>query len=313
MQVSVVIATQNVAKFIGKCLASLVPYYKQNYIEEIIVVDGQSTDGTLNIVRRYPVKLIPDKFRNPYVLSIPQDKGWRVASGQLVMFIDSDAYIGKGFFPKVLEFFEDKTVGGVGCRQIHIPGNNIMRTIGEWWNYHFDSLKNLEKLGSKPQTFIHKIYCKAVGFSDEVVISGPCYLVRRECLEAVGGFDELSNYGCEDIRLSQRITKAGWKVKWWFEAPVYHYPPNNIKSLIKQRYFWGQRDGYPNWKSADKWYSKLLPAVIRLGTPVVGLRLAIRYKNPLHLFLFPLAHYAWVVGYLSSFARSRIERNYKQK
>jgi glycosyltransferase involved in cell wall biosynthesis len=305
MTTSVVIATQNVARVIGQCLDSLLPYYQHGYIKEIIVVDGLSEDGTTEIVNKYPVKLLFDEYRNPYIFSIPRNIGWQAASADVIMFIDADAYLSEGFFPEIHKFFEDKAIGGIGCRQLPIISNKVTKTIGEWWHYHFDNLKSLAETDYKPGSFIQKIYCKAVGFSEQVVISGPCYLVRRKCLEALEGFDELSQYGCEDIRLSQRITEKGWKVEWWLEAPVYHYPKGGIMSLIKQRYFWGKRDGFPIWKSPGSFLHKIFPILIRLGTPVIGLRLAIRYRNPLHLLLFPLAHYSWIAGYLIAFAKTR--------
>jgi len=305
MSVSVVITTQNVAKVISQCLDSLLPYYQQGYIKEIIIIDGQSTDGTADIVRKYPVKLIFDNYRNPYILSIPQNSGWQAASADIIMFLDSDACLSEGFFTHIHKAFEDEKIGGIGCLQLPVVNNRVMKTIGEWWHYHFDNLRSLAMTGNKPTSFMKKAYCKAAGFSEQVVISGPCYLVRRECLESLGGFDKLSQYGCEDIRLSQRITENGWEVKWCFEATVYHYPRDSVSGLIRQRFFWGNRDGFPLWKTPGGVLHKIIPILIRLGTPVLGLRLALRYRNPLHLLLFPLAHYSWIAGYLTAAFQTR--------
>jgi glycosyltransferase involved in cell wall biosynthesis len=305
VSISVVIATQNVVGVIGQCLDSLLPYYWDGHIKEIIVVDGQSTDGTIEILQKYPVKVIPDEFRSPYIFSTPRNLGWQATSAEVIMFIDADAYLGPGFFPQVGKLFEDDKVGGIGCRQLPIITNRVSKTIGQWWDYHFGNIKSLTDREGKPASLVQKLYWRAAGFSDQVVISGPCYLVSRKRLEELGGFDELSQYGCEDIRLSQRLTEKGWKIKWWLEAPLYHYPKDSITGLMKQRYFWGKRDGYPLWGSSTALHHSILPMLLRLGTPIMGLRLAIRYRNLLHLLLFPLAHYAWIAGYLVAFAKAR--------
>jgi len=299
MSVSVVIATQNVAGVIGQCLDSLLPYYEQGYISEIIVVDGQSTDQTRDILKEYPVKLIIDEHRIPYNPSFVRNIGWRAAKSELIMFIDADAYLGEAFFPRAADMFSDKMVGIVGCRQLPIIENRVMKTTGEWWDYQTHYTREIHV---KPDNLIHRMYCKALGFSSEsIVVVGACYIVRKKCLEQVGGFDEQGD--CADMPLSLAIVKSGYRARWYFDAPCYHRPRDSVKGLCTQRYYWGKNDCFHILNSSESWYNKLLPALIRLGTPILGLRLAIRYRNPWHLLLFPLAHYAWIVGYLTTLVK----------
>ena len=71
METSIIIRTKNEEKWIGKVLEVLM---QQSYKDfEIIVVDSGSTDRTLEIVKKYPIKLIeiPQKdFTYPYALNV---------------------------------------------------------------------------------------------------------------------------------------------------------------------------------------------------------------------------------------------------
>jgi glycosyltransferase involved in cell wall biosynthesis len=292
MKTSVVIPTKNSAATIGKCLTSLMPYYEQGYIGEIVVVDGHSTDGTLEIIKKFPVKMLFDEGHGEYVA---RDIGWRETSGEWLLFIDNDAYLGDNFFPGVLDFFSDDRMGIVGAQERAVVTNGISKTIGEWWLYHADNLRKLLQDNQATWSWFQRLYHRvAWGGEKYVTTSGPCYLVRRACLEVVGGFElPLS----ADIFLSRKIVEKGWKATWWLDAPLNHYPQSSVRQLIRQRRHYGKADAVMQRESL-KMYQKAMLVIARLGTPLIGLILALRFRNIRHLWLFPLAHYAWIAGYL---------------
>ena len=236
MKLSVIIVTQNASKYLAKCLDSLVPYYQQGQISEIIIVDGQSRDGTRDIIGKYPVRLVNDIFRNPYNPSFPRNIGWKLTAAELVMFIDSDAYLGEGFFPRLFECFADKNVGIVGCRQIPIVENKVMETIGQWWDYQMSKSKEIV---DTPHGIIQKLFTRALGSSStHQNVVGPCYIIRRKCLEQTGGFSEEED--CADTPLSLAISEHGYDAEWWFDAPLYHRPKESVRGLFKQRLLYGR-------------------------------------------------------------------------
>lgn len=294
MRTSVVIPTKNNAATIGQCLASLIPYYEQGYISEIVVVDAHSIDGTLEIVNKFPTKVLFDEGVSPY---LARELGWRNTSGELVLFTDADTYLGKDFFPAIYRFFEDPQIGIVGVWERAVLTNRIGRTIGEWWIYHANNLRKLLYSNPNSWSLFQRLYHRVVfGGEKCVTTSGPCFIVRRDCLEAVGGFE--CPQGSADVLLSKRIIDKGWKATWWLEAPLYHYPPTSLRQLIGQRRRWGKTDAVIHKGSLEA-YQKAILVIARFGTPIIGLMLALRFKNPLHLLLFPLAHYAWIAGYLA--------------
>ncbi len=303
MKTSVIVATRNNIDTIGECLSSLIPDYDSGYIGEIIIVDGHSTDGTLEVVREYNVNLLADDGLGVYS---GLDMAWRCAKHDLVMFIDSDAFIERGFFPAVYAMFEDKQLGILGCLAKSASHTPMGKSIGQWWEYHGYKLRNS---GCRTSSPFKKLYHHSTGFSNgKTYTSGPCYIARRSCLEEINGFSRwLYLYKISpgllypgDNLLSRDIADRKWKAEWWTDAPVRHHPPENIKQLLKQRYGWGKGDGALLRLYNRGWLSRVIPPVVRLATPLLGIWMALRYQNWRQIILLPLAQYAWIGGYLAS-------------
>ena len=88
MQISVVVPFHNVEAYIGACLEALVSleYPRDRY--EIILVSNNSTDGSADVVRRYPcVRLLSESTPGAYAA---RNRGIAAASGEIVAFTDSD-------------------------------------------------------------------------------------------------------------------------------------------------------------------------------------------------------------------------------
>ena len=168
------------------------PYYEQGYVSEIIIVDAQSTDGTLKVLENYPVKVVSDEGR---VYAIAEDMGWRSTKGELIIFLDSDAYWESNFFPEVLEHFSDERMGIIGCEARAVVTNGVTRAQAEHWTWVTPMLSTSPPL-------LHRLYGRiANGGHAQVLPGGPCQVVRRICLEAVNGFPHYSHSA--DIDLSE--------------------------------------------------------------------------------------------------------------
>ena len=89
LDVSVVILTRNSAKTLEKCLVSI----EVEKPFEIIAVDGQSTDGTLNILKKHHVKVLSE---NMHSLAHARQLGVNAARADYVMFVDSDVELISG-------------------------------------------------------------------------------------------------------------------------------------------------------------------------------------------------------------------------
>jgi glycosyltransferase involved in cell wall biosynthesis len=297
LKTSVVIPTKNSVAIIDKCLASLMPYYKEGHISEIVVVDGHSTDGTLEAVKNYPVELIFEEVEGN--IGMAYDIGWRKAQGELIIFLDSDVYLGENFLHRIYELLVDNKIGWISCQQIAVVSNRLTKTQAEDWIWSTPRL-------APSSSWLYRLYGRiAYGGSKQVLCGGPCMIVRRPCLEAVNGFRGLSLETlrcCGDISVSQRIANKGWKTIYWTDAPVYHHPRATFKGYIKQMYGYGKSIAYMHlereFRGGFPWYNKVPSMMARLASPAIGIYLTIRFRNPLHLIVYPLPRYAVVAGYI---------------
>ena len=302
LSTSVVIPTKNSVTTIDECLASLMPYYKEGYISEIVIVDGHSTDGTLEVVKNYPVKVIFEQVKGN--IGLAYDVGWRETQGELVILFDSDVYLKEGFFPKIHEMLADDTVGWISCVPKAVVTSTLTKAQAEEWSGGM--------LAPTPSRF-QLLYTRiAYGVTKEPLCGGPCMVVRRTCLEAVNGFQGLSleTLKCSgDISVSQRVANKGWKTTWWYDAPLYHHPRATFKAFIKQMYGYGVSIAYMHLESEFRknypWYNKVISIMARLASPVIGVYLAIRFRNPLHLIIYPIPRYAVAAGYIIGWIRAK--------
>jgi len=92
MKISVIVPTLNSANTIARLINSLNIFSTANLIWELIVVDGESTDATVNIVRSFKcdIKLIIEK---DYGIYDAMNKGIKISTGDWLLFIGSDDYL----------------------------------------------------------------------------------------------------------------------------------------------------------------------------------------------------------------------------
>jgi glycosyltransferase involved in cell wall biosynthesis len=104
--ISILTPSFNQGRYIEQTITSVL---KQNYARfEHIVIDGGSTDETIEVLKRYPhLKWIsePDKGQADAL-----NKGFRMATGELIGWINSDDFYAEGVFRRVADIFDDQSV-----------------------------------------------------------------------------------------------------------------------------------------------------------------------------------------------------------
>lgn len=86
--ISVIVPFYNAEKYIEDCIVSLISQEFQSDDYELIFVDNNSTDSSVDIVKRYPrIKLISESKQSPYAA---RNKGTKQASGGIIAFTDPD-------------------------------------------------------------------------------------------------------------------------------------------------------------------------------------------------------------------------------
>lgn len=184
--VSIIVPTYKEEKYIEPTLRSIKNQdYKGKY--EIIVVDSNSKDRTVEIARKYADKVIITKKRG---IARARNLGARVAKGEILIFMDADTFLWHNGLKEIVKAFEeDKNVMGVTCPLL--PSSAKLYTF-LYYNIYNHFCKN--SLRKKPQ------------------IAGCTVAYRREAFFRVNGFDENLKV-LEDYDLSERIGKLG-KIKF---------------------------------------------------------------------------------------------------
>jgi len=107
---SVVVLTLNSVKFIQECLESV--FATEGIGLEVLVVDGGSTDGTLDVVRRFSARLVVSPGSS---IASARNLGIRESTGQYILFVDSDDRIVGGNLAKLIETLHGRIPPFVIC------------------------------------------------------------------------------------------------------------------------------------------------------------------------------------------------------
>lgn len=223
MKLSVVIVNWNTAGPLRRALRSLTPIAGIEW--EPIVIDNQSSDDSVAMVRReFPqVRLLANADNRGFGRACNQ--GFAVASGDYILLLNPDAELMPGAISTLLSYLEARPeVGMVGPTLFHEDGAtqysacrspSLLTEAYEWLGLRgaFPRHRGLGRL--------YYGYANERAFACDWLV-GACLLVRREALQAVGGFDERYWLYAEELDWCRRFREGGWPVHFVPAARVRH-------------------------------------------------------------------------------------------
>ena len=236
MKLSVIIVNYNVKYFLEVCLHSVLRS-AQGIDTEIIVVDNNSSDDSCAMVRgRFPsVMLIENKDNKGF--SKANNQGVATAKGEYILFLNPDTVMPEEFLTKTLAYMDTHPeAGAIGPRLIDGKGQFAPDAKKSFPTLSVAIFKTtgINKLFSKSPYF-NKYYAVHVGEHETAqvdVLSGCCMLVRKKAMDDAGGpFDEDYFMYCEDVDLSYRIEKAGYKNIYFPEVDLIHYKGESTRKM----------------------------------------------------------------------------------
>lgn len=223
--ISAIVVNYNAGRFLRGCIDSLVACPLEI---EIIVVDNDSTDGSLDTLDTSPQVTI---IRNSQNLGFSGgcNVGVKAASADNLFFLNPDCTFLPGTITHLLGYLKTHDqvgmVGGFlvgpdgleqagGRRAVPTPWRTFVRATGltlfsDLWPRLFEDFH------------LHKHPLPAEPIEVEA-ISGACMLVKREALEDVGLWDEGYFLHCEDLDYCMRFRGNGWKIAFVPDAPIVH-------------------------------------------------------------------------------------------
>lgn len=185
---------------------------------ECILVDDGSTDGSLEAIRNYPLRIIPCSA-GPHGPAFARNRGVEAARGEIVFFIDSDVLVSPDVFSRVMELFER-----------HPQYDAIFGS--------YDESPGEADFLSQYKNLLHAFVHQQASSEGHTFWSG-CGAVRRSVFVELGGFDEMrySRPSIEDIDLGCRMRAAGHRILLAKDLRVKHLKRWTLAGLLKTDIF----------------------------------------------------------------------------
>lgn len=190
-KLSVIIPTINEEKYLNETLQCLQKLDPQAY--EVIVVDGGSTDQTLSIASRFPVKILKSKTGR----SVQMNKGATIAQGNYLCFLHADTLVPTDLVLRINETLDNPRLVLGGFVSI-MCGKERIRWFTSWLNY---IKTHLGPFIYRPYRYLFQGL--RLLFGDQVMFC------RRKDFVQIGGFDEDIPI-MEEADFCLRINKLGY-------------------------------------------------------------------------------------------------------
>lgn len=233
MKLSIVIVNYNVKHFLEQCLLS-VQKAMASIEAEVFVVDNVSLDGSVQMVaQKFPwVHLIANAENVGF--SRGNNQAMRLAKGEYILLLNPDTLVEEDTFLKCIQWMDEhpdggglgvKMVDGKGVflpeskRGIPYPLTSFFKISGIYRLFPKSKKINHYYLGNLSNDENHEVE----------ILSGAFMFMRKKALDEVGLLDEdFFMYG-EDIDLSWRILKGGYKNFYLADTRIIHYKGESTK------------------------------------------------------------------------------------
>ena len=191
LHISVIVCAHNEARYLRSCLYSLLAQSREP--EEILVINNASTDETGAVAAQVPGVRVVDEPRKGLVIA--RERGRREATGNLLVYLDADCRAPLTWLERVERRF--------------LRDPRLLALSGPYRFYDWDRwgrlLIRIYDYTLAPLTQLLVKHFLRIG----TVFYGGNFAVRREALEAIGGFDTTIEFHGEDTNLGRRLFAVG--------------------------------------------------------------------------------------------------------
>lgn len=261
IRLSVIIVNYNVRFFLEQALLSVRKALK-NIPSEILVVDNHSVDGSVEMLqKRFPDVTVICNQKN-VGFSKANNQAIRQAKGEYVLLLNPDTVVEEDTFEKCIRFMDEhREAGALGVKMLDGKGNFLPESKRAFPSpsVAFYKAFGLSRLFPRSGTFAryHLGHLSPDETHEVEVLAGAFMFIRKETLDKVGLLDEAFFMYGEDIDLSYRIVKAGYKNFYLAETRIIHYKGESTKKhslnyvrmfyhamiIFARKHFSGQRAG----------------------------------------------------------------------
>jgi len=223
----VLIPCHNEESVIEKTLKNIIQIDYKNY--SVYLIDDRSTDKTCELIEKFikknkleqKISLIKRKTDSKPGKAAALNECFRHScQGELIIVFDADARVRPDCLNKSLKYFENKK-------------NIALQFQKKISNANFNRLTKYQDLQHVIDTKLQVGRDLINGF---VELRGNGQIIRRSCLEKIGGWDE--DTLTDDLEISTRIHALGWDIRFAPEIEVLEEGVIKTRALIQQTRRW---------------------------------------------------------------------------
>jgi GT2 family glycosyltransferase len=321
IELSIVIVSWNVKELLRNCLDSIRDKISSLSFE-VIIIDNASSDSSVEMIREEFswVTLVVNKENSGFAKA--NNQGIKMSQGRNILFLNPDTLIVSDAIQRMVARLDaDLTLGAIGCRMLDFEGNLQMtcaRNFPTPLNQFFEIMM-LRRLFPKNKLFGNALlsYWDHKGHRYIDCFSGACFMVRKDVLNVIGGFDERYFMYAEDIDLCYRIKNTGFKLFYDGSIEILHYSGASSQRadkvafasvMMREANFWFMRQYYGKIKAHEYKILTAVGALHRICVILIGMvLLRIVNENRMEFSMGTLLKYikilSWSLG-LEKWARS---------
>ena len=245
---SICIPTRQAKALLRDCLQSI--YANTHQVTfEIIVVDNDSRDGTVEMLRdEFPaVRVIANDHNAGFTR--PTNQALQVSCGRYALLLNNDTVILSDALDQLVEFADAHPDAGIVTPKVLNRDGTLQkqcrRSFATPWDL-FCYFSGLSRLYPKSPLFARYL----VTYRDENethtvdAVSGSCMLIRREVIDQIGLLDERFFAYQEDADFCFRAHQAGWQVYYYPGAQIVHYASQGGSRINPYRSIWEWHRSY---------------------------------------------------------------------
>ena len=223
-KISVIIVNYNGKKLLENCLESLFKTDYNNF--EVILVDNNSTDGSMEFVTKNYPKIIVIKLDSNKGFAEPNNIGVKIAKGEYLLFLNNDTVTTTNFISEMVKVLEKDEKIAI-CQSLLLKPDGNIDSSGDF----------IDKMG-----IVYNSKTKTDEIKEISSARGACMLIRKKIFDKLGGFDEKFFFSFEDVDLGWRSWILGYKVVIVPNSIVYHSAGKTSSKLKSEVAFHGLKN-----------------------------------------------------------------------
>lgn len=219
--VSIIIVNYNGKELLKNCFESLSKILYSNV--EIILIDNNSVDDSVNFIRNFSPKTIIIKLDYNKGFAEPNNIGAKIAKGKYLLFLNNDTIVTENFLSELIKEIEKDKKTAI-CQSLLLKPDGKVDSSGDF----------IDQLGVVYNSKTHVLENRKISSA-----RGASMLIRKDVFIELDGFDKKFFVSFEDVDLSWRAWILGYSVILVSNSIVYHLGGTTIKRVKENLAFHG--------------------------------------------------------------------------